>query len=83
MSVRSDVLGLQRHRARDDQVLLTLRDLGARGDEIERRRLADIHARAVVAFELQREIERSLLHVDERERGDERPVRRAPRRRWC
>ena len=68
------VLGLQRRRARDDQVLLALRDLGARGDEIERRRLADVDARAVVALELEREIERPLLHVDERQRGDERPV---------
>ena len=67
------ILGLQRGRARDDQVLLPLRDFRPRGDEIERRRLADVDARAVVALELEREVERALLHVDERERRDEQP----------
>ncbi len=68
------VLDLERHRPGDDQVLLTLRDLGPRGDEVERRRLADVHARPVVALELERQVERPLLDVDERQRGDESPV---------
>ncbi len=75
------VLGLQRDRARDDQVLLTLRDFGARGDEIERRRLSDVHPRPVVALELERQIERSLLHVDQRAARRPVPSSRARRRR--
>ena len=70
-----DVFGEERRRARDDQVLAALRDFRPRRDEVQRRRLPDVHARAVGAFELERQIERALLHVDRRPRRDEQPVR--------
>ena len=59
-----DVLGLERSRARDDQVLAPLRDFRPGGDEIERRRLADVDAGTVGSLELEREVERALLHAD-------------------
>jgi hypothetical protein len=68
------VFRLKRRRARDDQVLLTLCDLGACGNQVERWRLAHVDSRAVVALELLGEVQRSLLDVDRRQRRHQRPV---------
>ena len=49
-------------------LLLTLPGcLGARGDEIKGRRLSDVDASLVRALEFECQIERLLLHVDQRE----------------
>ena len=57
------ILRLARLRLRDDQVLAPLRHFGPRGHEVERRRLPDVHAGAVGPLELEREVERPLLHA--------------------
>ena len=76
------VLGLTDQRLRDDQRLTPLRHFGLRRHEIERRRLADVHPRAVVALELERQVERALLHRRRWRapaRGPSRRARRSPR----
>ena len=88
ISVRSESSACSALRARDDQVLAPLRDFGARRDQVERRRLADVDPRPVGPLELQRQIQRLLLHVDRRQRRHQvpvgalarspRPARRAP-----
>ena len=58
-----------------NQILAPLRDFGLRLDEIERRNLPGVDADLVLARELPRQIERSLLNGDVRERRLQRPVR--------
>ena len=58
------ILRLADLRLRDDQALAPLRDFGPRRHEIERRRLPDVNARPVVALQLLRQLERSLLDRD-------------------
>ena len=74
MSVRSTSSAVRDVRARHDQRLAPLRHLGARGNQIQRRRLPDVHARPVRPLELERQVERALLDLHQRARGDELPV---------
>ena len=75
ISRRSAILGILGRGAGADQVLAPLRDLGFGLDEIERRNLSGIDANLVLPRELLRELERSLLNGDVRQRRLERPVR--------
>ena len=60
---------------RADQIFAALCDLGLGLKQIERRRLADIDARLVLAHQLLGQLERPLLHRDVGERRLECPIR--------
>ncbi|MCX6551735.1 MAG: hypothetical protein NTY02_12160, partial [Acidobacteria bacterium] len=57
------------------EVLLPLSDLRPCRHEVERWRLADVHAGLVDALEVARQVEGALLHVDQRPGRDQVPVR--------
>ena len=61
-------------RLADDDRLLALGDFGFRLDDVDRRRGADLDARAGVAQRLLRQLERLLLHAQRRVRVGQVPV---------
>ena len=69
------IFGVASRCGRADQSLPAGRHLGFGLHQVERRRLADVHARAVLPYEIFRELERALVDGDVRLRGLERPVR--------